>query len=599
MSGFEQRMAKVGSELRRTVKGRGPDVPKTVRDAAVRVYEHLLVHNDPWRKDRAERVQMALRLTSWLASRESQPHVARSFSEVATAYRTDGGFVDWARAQIWDGDAEDTLGQAYAELDQVILHEREADSKSFGKMLSGWLATGSHDESIMPIEDVLDRLVAPFAKETPVLLVVLDGMSMAIFREIQWRLPEGPWLELVPEGRDELQPAIAAVPSVTQVSRTSLLSGALRIGVAKDEVAAFAAHPLLNDVSDPGKPPILFHKGDLTAPGSVGLSKRVVDALADQKQRVVGLVINAIDDHLAKGDQVRLSWSINAIRPLNDVLSAAQDGGRIVIMVSDHGHVVEHHSELIPGGSEERWRDPGVGSPKPRPPEILLEGPRVLLGHDNRVIAPWSECIRYGPKKNGYHGGASPQEVVVPLGVFSARGVVPPGWREVGRRQPEWWHVEAEQASPLVSVKIPARPAKVGPPAKPPTGQGDLGLSRPKPAEPRRGDTPVAEKSAWIEKLLTSETMKSQRKQAARTPISDERLRAVLGALDERGGKLTRPALASRLRMPALRVGGLISALQRILNVDGYPVLAVDEASDTIALNLEMLKTQFDLGMEP
>ncbi len=37
---------------------------------------------------------------------------------------------------------------------------------------------------------------------------------------------------------------------------------------------------------------------------------------------------------------------------------------------------------------------------------------------DGPVILPYSEVPRYGRKKYGYHGGASSQEVVVPLAIL-------------------------------------------------------------------------------------------------------------------------------------------------------------------------------------
>lgn len=74
-----------------------------------------------------------------------------------------------------------------------------------------------------------------------------------------------------------------------------------------------------------------------------------------------------------------------------------------------------------------------------------------------------------------------------------------------------------------------------------------------------------------------------------------ERIRQALDALDERGGRLTRTALATRLQLPLVRVGGFVAALRRLLNVDGYDVLHVDEASDTLVLNRELLAKQFEL----
>ena len=77
--------------------------------------------------------------------------------------------------------------------------------------------------------------------------------------------------------------------------------------------------------------------------------------------------------------------------------------------------------------------------------------------------------------------------------------------------------------------------------------------------------------------------------------LPEERIHAILAALDERGGKLTRPALAKRIGVPPMRLGGMISALRRLLNVEGYAVLSVDEQSDTVELNIKQLFTQFGL----
>ena len=72
-------------------------------------------------------------------------------------------------------------------------------------------------------------------------------------------------------------------------------------------------------------------------------------------------------------------------------------------------------------------------------------------------------------------------------------------------------------------------------------------------------------------------------------------LAQILAALDERGGKLTRAALAKKLGVPTLRIAGIVSAVRRVLNIEGYAVLSVNEASDTVELNRTLLDTQFGL----
>jgi hypothetical protein len=45
-----------------------------------------------------------------------------------------------------------------------------------------------------------------------------------------------------------------------------------------------------------------------------------------------------------------------------------------------------------------------------------------------------------------------------------------------------------------------------------------------------------------------------------------------------------------------VRIGGFLAALRRELNVEGYPVLAIDDESETVVLNRELLRSQFGLG---
>jgi hypothetical protein len=101
---------------------------------------------------------------------------------------------------------------------------------------------------------------------------------------------------------------------------------------------------------------------------------------------------------------------------------------------------------------------------------------------------------------------------------------------------------------------------------------------------------------AWLDQLFQSDIFTSQKRLAGRVVPPDEQLKSLLIALEERGGKLTRPALAHRLGMPLVRVTSFIAAARRLLNVEGYAVVRFDEPSDTIELNHELLIAQFELG---
>ena len=87
---------------------------------------------------------------------------------------------------------------------------------------------------------------------------------------------------------------MAALPTVTEVSRTSLLCGRLTLGAAAQEKAGFASHAALLAQSRAGTPPRLFHKGDLA--DATNLAPEVRAAIADPHQRVIGVVYNPITD---------------------------------------------------------------------------------------------------------------------------------------------------------------------------------------------------------------------------------------------------------------------------------------------------------------
>jgi hypothetical protein len=45
------------------------------------------------------------------------------------------------------------------------------------------------------------------------------------------------------------------------------------------------------------------------------------------------------------------------------------------------------------------------------------------MAGDKSVIVPWTEKVYYGRQQNGYHGGATPQEMVCPLILLTTRPV--------------------------------------------------------------------------------------------------------------------------------------------------------------------------------
>jgi hypothetical protein len=369
-------------------------------------------------------------------------------------------------------------------------------------------------------------------------------------------------------------PVIAAIPTVTEVCRASLLCGRLAEGGQTAEKQGFAEHPDLKALSKTRFPPVVFHKGELIEQNQTDLSATVRAEIASSERRVVAVVLNAVDDHLLKADQVRPRWTVDYVRLLQPILDAAREAGRVVIITSDHGHVIDMDTELRRGGQSDRWR---IADGNTASDEVLLAGRRVVTATGSRLVALWSERTRYCSKKNGYHGGASPQEVVVPLGVFAPTSVQLEGWEMTSVTYPNWWQEELPPAIPTTAVLRPPTMKK---------GQGVL-----------FGETAASTAPAWLDSLFASEVFASQKAAAERILPTDDKIRSFLLALHERGGKLTRTALAQKLGVPPMRVPGTILAMRRLLNVEGYDVLSLDEESDTVALNLELLRVQFELGV--
>ena len=578
-SSLDQRLALFARKLDRFCEGTADALPGPLREAAENVFRHALAQHDP---GRTAGVEMAMRLAGWLAARRgSTGDGSRSFNEAVRAFRTDGGFADWARTRVWAGDPSPPLKNACARLGRLADEVRQGENRAFGALLATWPGAGPNDRAVVGVEAVLDRWVAPLAKVRPVLMLVIDAMSMPVFRELERSLAARGWVEIVADDAAAQPVVIAVLPTVTEVSRTSLLCGAVMSGNAATEKEGFAKHPGLRAAGAAAAPPRLFHKGDLREAGTAGAASRVTGSIADPRQRVVGVVINAVDDHLAKGDQVPVAWTADHIRPLDELLEAARSAGRAVVFASDHGHVIDRGTTLRDGGGPERWR---AATGPPAEAEVLIAGRRVVAP-GRRLLAPWSERVRFGMKKNGYHGGASLQEVVLPFGVFVPLETTPvlAGWREADPETPAWWRWRDETIPPEPDPPEPALPHR--------NQTGDLFA---------RTELDTAPATAtWIDRLFETDLFAAQRRQASRTALSDDRIRTILTALDRHGGRLSNAALAQLLGVPRFRLESIVSALRRLLNADGDDVLSVDETAETVALNRDLLDEQFGPVGEP
>jgi hypothetical protein len=62
------------------------------------------------------------------------------------------------------------------------------------------------------------------------------------------------------------------------------------------------------------------------------------------------------------------------------------------------------------------------------------------------------------------------------------------------------------------------------------------------------------------------------------------------------GGRAHMDSVAASAGIPAHRAQLTITALRRLLQVEGYPVLDIDADGHTLLLNEQLLRDQFELG---
>lgn len=584
-SAFEQRLGRFASALTAQVESRATAIGTELQPLFGTVRRHRLGRTAD---RRIGRLQMAMRLARWLADRNAAAAVpgAAGLAEMAAAYARDGSLVDWARQVLRGGEPNKELSAAYACLVERVSDLREKENAAFGRALGARQAQGDPASGLIPIEQLLAQVAAPLAGAAPILLLVIDGMNWAVCRELLSDITAGRWKPLRLEALPERVQGLAALPSVTEVCRTSLFCGELRAGQAADEASGFAQHPALRAASK-GVEPCLFHKAALEGGDDPSLAADIRQALGNPRQRVVGIVINAVDDFLDRGEQMDAVWSVQQIRVLGPILAEAAAAGRAVLLTADHGHILERQTQGRQPADGLRWRN---ADGAPADDEVEIKSARITGAAAGRVIVPISERVRYGTRKNGYHGGATPQEMLVPVAILWPESNLPDGMSEMPSDLPLWWAEPTEMPLPQASPAPAAKPA----------GRARRAAAAAVPALPgMEGLVPAttAQKPAgtWIQDLLRSPVYAARKADASRVVVSDEVVGKLLEALDRRGGSMLVPALAAALNLPEHRLFGLLAHVRRVLNVEAFPVLVGQQATNTVELNVPLLKRQFEI----
>lgn len=530
----------------------------------------------------------AARLAFWLSSHAAPTSRENTAAALARTYIEELSFVDTLRERLNFCDAGLELAPAIERITTLAEARSDAFNEAFARDLANSLTVSADPKDALGMHQVLGEVVAPLVAEQNVLLLVLDGVSWGVARALLADPGFKHWNTWAPARDQQLTPLLATIPSVTAFSRTSLLTGELQSGDQSVEKREFPKHPALRAALSPGakmklRKATLFHKKELDASNAGNVGPEVKDAIDDPQHGVVGVVVNAIDDQLGAADQTAFDWSLDTITPLRSLLQRARSADRTVILVGDHGHVWDSHSQNPIKANSQRWR-PANGEPIDG--ELRVEGPMIqTLTGESAVIVPWSEHIRYTGAKRGYHGGASAQELVTPLLILTADGVTLPAerFRSISTVPPDWWRLETVAQPTRLQVAPKA-------PAKKPSPQLDL-LA---PSEPKVAPT-HAPSDPLIAKLLASATFKTQLEHFGRHLDPDD-ARDTLAVLRANDDRTSIASLARAIDLNISRTQRQLIALSNVLNRDGSPVLRVYRTDGHVRLDPDLLTTQFQLS---
>ncbi|MEY4508574.1 MAG: bacteriophage (phiC31) resistance pglZ [Pseudomonadota bacterium] len=566
-----------------------------------------------------ERADKALRLLAWVCSDQSDLDPIASEPEYAQVerlgrwYVEEGGFVDWAR-RVARGASKTLFDQGIQAVVKLADERRQELDLRFARALPRWLSAKRPSTQVVPIEDVSKRVIGPFLDGKPdrsLLVLLMDGMAWAQAIEILLSLHDQPeqwgpiaWHTGKHSLGDAAYPVIAAgFPTVTEISRSAFFAGKAMVAgrdhsTDKDperwrdnaNVAKYAKN---------GDWPRLLLRGEGHEVHGVA-SEAALSLIGDRTRRVVSLVINAIDAALKGDSQQWHPWRYENVRSLPDILTAAREAGRTVLLASDHGHVpcdrMHTSAGAITGGA--RWRPLPSRDEVVAPCEVKLFGDGVWTPKGATALALIADdAHRYGGGAHaGEHGGATLAEVIAPcllvrwedpLGAqhdpaLTARPLV----------TPPWWYREIQ-----ASVQPTAAP-KQRKPTPTPVNTAQLGLPEISlPAAPVA--PPVKRPSVSELKPVLSPAMLALSEVAVIKDLPRDRRDRLLRALDfllQRQGLAKLDAFAGHLGLPPFRAGGFIAnEMSPVLNVDGYQVLSYDDTH--VRLDREKMAQQLEVTL--
>lgn len=511
----------------------------------------------------------ALRLLRWLAAPMPTPV---GLTAAVQDYLRNTSWADTALVTARRGAEKPVPAAALRTVIDTAARRRAAGDRVFAAAL----ADAPHP-AVPTLENLLPDMVIPLAKTTPTLLIVADGLSVAAANDLVASVARDGWVEVSASADPVRGAALAVLPTLTQRSRCSLLCGELREGTDATERTGFVSLIRQAQLQPPaGVPDPIFHKAALDAvPAGLSLATDVNNAVADvTRQPLVAVVLNYVDDTLHHTDPGGTDWTLDTITHLRPLLTAARNAGRTVVITSDHGHLIEYGtSAKVDRANTYGQRAHGDFAHVDPDREVVVEGPRVLTA-DHRAVLAVDETLRYGARNAGYHGGGSPGEAVVPV-VVLVTGQLPAGVLAVTAAEPPWWHpgvlpTQREEPRTRSRSKTPQQDSLFG-------------------------DDGAAPPAGLPEQVIATPVFAQQFALAGRIVLRNNQIRDLLHVLLAAGGyEITVGQAAAALGVAEASVNGALMQTKRVLDVEGYEVLAV--ARGVVRLDVAALREQFGVS---
>lgn len=591
-------------------------------DAEKRLRHHRLASTEA-QKVTVERATMAVRLAAYLhANGDWQTQLAgRAPAEVACElavhYASEGGFIDFARRAARGPVHDDPLSAAIDRVLAVADAVRDVQDAVFAPALKRW-NTERKRGRLTPIENALEAFGLDFVLERDhrrLLILLMDGMAWSTAVEILLDVRElkyGPlrWKPQHANGAQLAAPMIAALPTMTEVSRAALFAGKLpKVGEKLDttrDPERLAAHRAFTKALGHG-PRLLLRTH---AEDNAGHLTKDARALVASSDRVVALVLNAVDDMLGAKPSYRGAYNRETIKALQPVLEEARKAGRAVLLLADHGHVLSDRKRKpikVEGADSPRYRELSTTAAV-EPGELVIDAEdpnayRTRAGQ--RLALLFQESDRYKDVHHlGEHGGASMAEVVTPALLIGAdeleRAVADDedeSLQTVALAIPAWWNLELSTAPASIAApsgKRSDRPAPGEGGRKKKISNSQLPIFE----EPKQPARPVsAHPPATAQRALSEWAVRVDAAYAgdakSRRDLLHRRVLPMLELLLDHEGRMSDDVFAGKVGEALRNVGALVAMMGEFLNVDEYAVVRHNAGAKQVELDLPLLRELF------